>query len=140
MRLKEANKKRSIGNRLTKTVFALSKDIRYVAVYQHGRLESVARPDLAGASSWESDKYEEIIVNPTLITLLQQRGEIDCGGMRYVIIRYGNFTQFVHPVRGGHISVAFEPDSNYSRVLPSIQRLLGSENLADETWDPLSSL
>lgn len=38
------------------------------------------RPDLADASSSESDRYEELLVNPTLITLARQRGEIDCGG------------------------------------------------------------
>jgi hypothetical protein len=30
----------------------------------------------------------------------------------YVVIRYGNFFQFVAPIEGGHVSVAFEPDAD----------------------------
>lgn len=111
---------------LTQDLFDLTDDIRYVAIYQYGKLTATSKAALQGASSAESDKYEEIIVNPTLLTLLKQRGEIDCGGVQYVIIRYGNFVQCIHPVPGGHLSVAFEPDSDYVRFLPKIQALIRS--------------
>ena len=42
------------------------------------------------ASGLESDRYEELLVNPTLLTLATQRGNIDCGGLKYLIVRYGN--------------------------------------------------
>lgn len=42
-------------------IFALSQDIRYVAIYLGGRLFSFSKPGTAGASSSESDKYEELI-------------------------------------------------------------------------------
>ncbi|HEY0776682.1 MAG TPA: hypothetical protein VGD56_01830 [Gemmatirosa sp.] len=48
-------------------------------------------------------------MNPTLLTLVGQRGRIDCGGLEYVVVRYGYFFQIVVPVRGGHVSVAVEP-------------------------------
>jgi hypothetical protein len=35
------------------------------------------RPDLANASASESDKYEELIVNPAVLTLVRQRGNIE---------------------------------------------------------------
>jgi hypothetical protein len=35
---------------------------------------------LTGASSSESDRCEELLVNSTLLTLTHQSGEIDCGG------------------------------------------------------------
>jgi hypothetical protein len=67
------------------------------------------RPQLSAASSDDSDWYEETLVNPTLLTLTTQRGNIDCGGLRYVLVGYGNFTQLVLPTGGtGHLSIAFE--------------------------------
>lgn len=115
------------SGRITEQLFAMSDEIRYVAVYHHGKLDATSKPNLEGASSSESDKYEEIIVNPTLLTLLRQRGEIDCGGVEYVIIQYGNFIQCIHPVPGGHVSVAFQLKSDYSRFQPEIRKLLKAE-------------
>ena len=90
-------------------IFGISKEIRYVAVYRDGRLSSRSRTNTAGASGEESDKYEELLVNPTLLKLASQRGNIDCGGLSYIIVRYGNFFQFVLPTGWGHVSVCFEP-------------------------------
>jgi len=78
-------------------IFALSNDVRYVAIYREGHLETKSKEGTIGASSSDSDRYEELLVNPTLITLATQRGNIDCGGLDYLIIRYGNFFQFVLP-------------------------------------------
>jgi len=89
-------------------IFSLSDDIRYVAVYREGRLEMKAREGAAQASSPESDRYEELLVNPTLITLTAQRGNIDCGGLDYLIVRYGGFFQFVLPTDWGHVSACIE--------------------------------
>jgi len=93
-------------------VFGVSPAVRYVAVYRNGSLSSRQRAGIAGASAGESDKYEELIVNPTLVTLLRQRGEIDCGGVDYALIRYGNFFEFVVPLRDGHLSVGIEPTAD----------------------------
>lgn len=127
MRERKNNKGKTQSERITKLMFGLSEEIRYVAVYHHGKLDATSKPNLEGASSSESDKYEEIIVNPTLLTLLRQRGEIDCGGVEYVIIQYGNFIQCIHPVPGGHVSVAFQLKSDYSRFQPEIRKLLKAE-------------
>ena len=91
-------------------IFALSENVRYVALYHEGDLAFRQRDDLAGASAGESDKYEELILNPTLLKAAAQRGDIDCGGLDYIVIRYGNFFQFVTPISGGHLSVALESD------------------------------
>ena len=72
-------------------LFNLSLQVRYVAVYRHGELSLRQRPNLSLASAPESDRYEELLVNPTLLTLTRQRGDIDCGGLSYVVVRYGNF-------------------------------------------------
>ena len=90
-------------------IFALSSDVRYVAIYRDGQLSTRSRNGTLAASAAESDKYEELLVNPTLIKLASQRGNIDCGGLDYLIVRYGNFFQFVLPASWGHVSVCFEP-------------------------------
>ncbi len=95
-------------NDLATRVFALSPDVRYVATYVDGRLDLAARP-AANASAADSDRYEELLVNPTLLMLARQRGDIDCGGLAFVLVRYGFFFQLVVPVVGGHVSIAIEP-------------------------------
>lgn len=97
---------------LMDALFATAPEIRYVATYLDGVHLSAQRPDLEGASSAESDKYEELIVNPTLLKLVTQRGNIDCGGAEWVLIRYGNFFELVVPVPQGHISVGIGLDGN----------------------------
>ena len=89
-------------------VFAISPDIRYVAAAHGQQVQMRSRPDLHNASSSDSDLYEELLVNPTLLTLATQRGNIDCGGLRYLIVGYGHFNMLVIPDRGGHVGVGFE--------------------------------
>ncbi len=108
---------------LDEAVFAVSPAVRYVAIYRNGTLSSHQRPGIANASAGESDKYEELIVNPTLITLLRQRGEIDCGGLDYALVRYGNFLELVVPLGDGHLSVGVEPDADAAFVADAICRL-----------------
>ena len=89
-------------------IFAISDDIRYVAIYRDGQLETKSKDDTQGASSSESDRYEELLVNPILLKAASQRGNIDCGGLDYLLVRYGNFFQFILPVSWGHVSVCIE--------------------------------
>jgi hypothetical protein len=108
---------------LLKKIFLISTDVRYVAIYVRGKLISSARPDLQNASSSESDKYEELIVNPTLLKLVTQRGNIDCGGAQFVIIRYGSFYEFVMPFLDGHVSVGIQKTGDPLAIGSSIQNL-----------------
>jgi hypothetical protein len=91
-------------------IFRLDEAVRYVAIYRDGRLEMRSRQGTAGASSSESDRYEELLVNPTLLKLASQRGNIDCGGLESLLVRYGNFYQYVVPTTWGHASVCIELD------------------------------
>src|SRR5262249_49078238 len=104
----------------------LSPNIRYVAVYQGKRLISRQRQTIQEASDSESDRYEELLVNPTLLLLAKQRGEIDCGGLRSLIVSYGNFYQYVRPYREGHISVCIEKDADPLKEGKKIDALLGT--------------
>jgi len=105
-------------------IFDLSPNIRYVAIYRDGALEAKARADARNASSSESDRYEELLVNPTLLKLASQRGDIDCGGLHYLLVRYGNFFQFVLPADWGHVSVCIEPDADPVQIGLRVKALL----------------
>jgi hypothetical protein len=74
-------------DRLKYALFDLTPDVRCVAVYRLGELSLGQRPDLALASALESDRYEELLVNPTFLTLTRQRGDIDRGRLAYLVIR-----------------------------------------------------
>ena len=101
-------------------ILKISPTVRYVAIYYRGQLSTASRPHLTSASSAESDKYEELLVNPTLLTLVGQRGNIDCGGLHHVLIRYGNFFEFVAPLDHGHVSVGLEPATDPHALVPKI--------------------
>jgi hypothetical protein len=105
-------------------LFALTREIRYVAVVQSGQPELQVRPGLDHASSAESDRYEELLVNPALITLTKQRGNIDCGGLDYLIVRYGNFFQIVIPTSSGHVSVAAEPTADPVEIARQVLQIV----------------
>lgn len=109
---------------LIERCLAFSSEVRYVAVYRDGILRSRQRADLTGASTSESDRYEELLVNPTGLTLFGQRGTIGCGGLRYLLVRYGNFFQFIRPVPNGHVSIALEPVADVGALLPVLDDLL----------------
>lgn len=104
-------------------VFALSPTIRYVSVLKNGSLTSRQRPGVEGASEAESDRYEELLVNPTLLKLASQRGEFDCGGLTHIVVGYGHFHQLVLPIDDGHVSVCFELGSEPQSYVKAIAAL-----------------
>jgi hypothetical protein len=114
---------------LINELFAISEHIRYIAVYDSDGLSMKQRGDLINVSSNESDKYEELLVNPVLIKLASQRGNIDCGGLKYLIIRYGNFFVLLIPCNNGHVNLGLEPDSNPLLFIETLNTLLRKYNL-----------
>ncbi|HKE70635.1 MAG TPA: hypothetical protein VKB55_15345 [Nocardioidaceae bacterium] len=113
------------ADEILSSAFALGDHIRYVAVADGPDVLLQERSGLSDASSSDSDRYEELLVNPTLLLLTRQRGEIDCGGLRYVIVRYGNFAQVVVPnPDGGHVSVAVAAGHDPVDVADAIEQLL----------------
>jgi hypothetical protein len=106
-------------------LFAVSPDVRYVAFGRGQDVRLRERGGLAGASSGESDRYEELLVNPALLTLARQRGDIDCGGLDYLIVAYGSFFQIVMPHDGGHVSVAVERSAAPTELVAPLRAALG---------------
>jgi hypothetical protein len=112
-------------NELAKKIFDLSEKVRYVAIYDGGELSLNEREGIANTSSSESDKYEELIVNPTILKIATQRGEIDCGGLEYVVIKYGSFFLLTIPRPSGHVSVGMENDADPLAIEARVRDLLG---------------
>jgi hypothetical protein len=108
------------------SLFEAFADIRYVAIYKDGQLLAQQRAHLSDNSSSETDKYEELLVNPALLTLARQRGNLDCGGLRFLLVGYGHFYQWVKEIAGGHISIclAQKADLNHlpDEILTFLQR------------------
>lgn len=105
-------------------IFSISNDIRYVAIYRDGELETQTKDNTEGASSSESDKYEELIANPVMLKAATQRGNIDCGGLEFLLVRYGNFFQFVLPTSWGHVSVCIEKDADPIAIGHKVKALI----------------
>ncbi len=113
-----------ITNELAKKIFAVSDAIRYVAVYQDGVLSLNQKEGITDSSSGESDKYEELIVNPTILKIATQRGEIDCGGLDYYIIKYGSFFLLAIPTATGHVSVGIENDGDPIVIESAVRQVI----------------
>ncbi|NIR52059.1 hypothetical protein GWO43_25905 [candidate division KSB1 bacterium] len=88
-------------NELIDKILSLSDDVRYVAVYRYHQLESKSKEGTHDASSSETDLYEELLVNPTLLKLASQRGNIDCGGLDYLLVNTEIFFNSFYQYRGG---------------------------------------
>jgi hypothetical protein len=116
-------------HKIIEEILSISKDVRYIAIYNNESILSFVKPDLGDASSSESDKYEELIVNPTLLTLVRQRGNIDCGGVEFILIRYGNFYQYVRPFTKGHISICIAPEGSPLELASQIERIVARRQI-----------
>jgi len=91
-------------------------EIRYVAIYHKDQLTSEQRAISENSSAGETDRYEELLVNPTMLTLARQRGNIDCGGLDYLLIRYGNFYQLIREIENGHISICLDMTADLNHL------------------------
>jgi hypothetical protein len=113
---------------ITQTVFRLGPHVRYVAFGQGQVVSTAQRDDVQAPSDPGSDFYEELLVNPALLTLARQRGDLDCGGLRHLVIAYGNFSQVVLPLPDGtgHLSVCVERDADADALAAQLQEILAA--------------
>jgi hypothetical protein len=106
-------------------LFPLDIDIRYVAVNRGGRIEEMAQsPRWPSHNPEETDRMEELIVNPVVLELARRRGDLDLGGVRRVIIRYGKQYQVLLPIPGGHVSVGVELRADVEAIAEKVQGAL----------------
>jgi hypothetical protein len=87
---------------LSTRLFRMEPKIRYLAVNQSGIIVEMAQsPSHPSYNSRETDRIEELIVNPVVLELAARRGNLDMEGIRYVVIRYGTQYQLLMPYREG---------------------------------------
>jgi hypothetical protein len=111
---------------LAARLFALEPKIRYVAVNQAGTIvemeQSLRHP---ATNSQETDRIEELIVNPIVIEITRRRGNLDMGGIRYVVIRYGTQYQLLMPYKEGHLSIGVELQDDPHEIARKVAGHLG---------------
>jgi hypothetical protein len=117
------------ASQIIQRIFALSADVRYVAVRIGDVLDLQQRADLSDGSASDSDRYEELLVNPTVLGLTSERGRIDCGGLEFVLIRYGKFFALVQPVLGGHVTIGIGPTADPLVMVEPVRAILTQERL-----------
>ena len=104
-------------DRLSPRLFELSESIRYVAVNQGGRIvEMEQSPNYPSNNPDDTDRMEELLVNPTILELARRRGELDLDGIRYVVIRYGPQFQLIMPFGEGHVSLGIELTADVTAI------------------------
>lgn len=110
--------------KIIENIAEISNTIRYIAVYKEGNLTSWQRENISDSSAADSDKYEELLVNPTILTIAKQRGDIDCGGLDFVVIKYGHFYQLIQIIEQGHLSICIDAEADPLILEKKIKRVI----------------
>lgn len=91
-------------------IFELGR-VGYVAIGVGHQVYMQIAPGVDTETSQESNFFEELLVNPTVLELISRRGTLDCGGLEYVAIGYGHFIQLLIPLPNGHASLGVARDA-----------------------------
>jgi hypothetical protein len=111
--------------RLASRLFAADANVRYVAVNQAGRItEMEQRKEWSSLNPTESDRMEELIVNPIVLEAVTRRGNLDLNGVRSVIIRYGLLDEIVLPHASGHVSIGVQQGGDLVRIAEKAEAVL----------------
>ena len=113
--------------------------IRYVAVNQLGLIVEMAQsPAYPAYNSPETDRLEELIVNPTVLDMTRRRGEIDIGATRFVVIRYGVLYQILIPFASGHISISIDTTEDPLEIAEKVTSYLVSTDQTAKWMAPVT--
>ena len=111
--------------KLSAQLFSMEPKIRYVAVNQKGKIvEMEQSPSHPSYNPNETDRMEELIVNPIVLELAARRGNLDMDGIRYVVIRYGTQYQLLIPYDEGHLSIGVELQDDPVEIASKITAVL----------------
>jgi hypothetical protein len=111
--------------KLSERLFRLEPRIRYVALNQKGEIrEMVQSSQHPSFNSPESDRIEELIVNPIVLEITARRGNLDMDGIRYVVIRYGTQYQVLLPYQNGHLSIGVNLEDDPLEVARKVSAAL----------------
>jgi hypothetical protein len=106
-------------SKISTQIFELDASIRYIAVNQGGEIVEMEQR-IATFNPVETDKMEELIVNPTVLNITKRRGDLDLEGVNFVLIKYGLQYQAIFNYRDGHVSVGIELVSNAISIVNNI--------------------
>lgn len=120
------------AQRLVSAIFELDA-IGYVALSSGQEVVMRPAPGLVSTTTEESNFYEELLVNPTLLKLASQRGNLDCEGLRYIAIGYDKFVQLIMLMKDGHVSIGISRKANVGKLAARVQTILQERGLA---WEP----
>jgi hypothetical protein len=114
-----------VEEKLSAQLFRMEPKIRYVGVNQNGKIvEMEQSPSHPSYNPCETDRMEELIVNPVMLELAARRGNLDMEGIRYVIIRYGTQYQLLMPYQEGHLSIGVEKQDDPVEIASKIAAAL----------------
>ena len=105
--------------KISPEVFDLDPGIRYLAANQDGEIVEMAQR-LPSHNPVETDRMEELLLNPTILEMTKRRGDLDLDGIRNIIIQYGLQYQAIFNYRNGHVSVGIESNSDAIGVVKKI--------------------
>jgi hypothetical protein len=115
-----------VSEKIGARLFGLDANIRYVAVNQNERIvEMEQNPKRPSLNPTETDRMEELVVNPIILELTRRRGNLDMDGIRYVIVRYGTMYELIFPFKDGHLSIGLELNANPTEVAQKVAKCLG---------------
>jgi hypothetical protein len=117
---------------LAAEIFALGPFVRCVAMGRGQDVHTLERAGVSDASGLSLHRFEELFVNPALMTVSRQRGELDCGGHRYLVVAYGRFSQLIVPIETGYISISLEAIADVEHVAVAVISLLERYELRPE--------
>lgn len=120
------------ADRLISAIFDLGA-IGYVALCSGQEVLLRIAPGLVSTTTEETNFYEELLVNPTLLKLASQRANLDCEGLRYIAIGYGTFVQLIMLMKDGHVSIGVSRKANTGELAARVQSLLQDHGQA---WEP----
>jgi hypothetical protein len=120
------------ADRLISAIFELGA-IGYVALCRGREISLRVAPGLVSAATEETNFFEELLVNPTLLKRAAQRANLDCDGLRYIAIGYGKFIQLIMLMKDGHVSIGVSRKANAGELAERVQFVLQEHALA---WEP----
>lgn len=111
------------ARRALASFYGVSDEVRYVALHADRWLLVSSRVADPTDATDRSDRYEELLVNPTLLTISGERGEIDRGGLRSIVVGYGSFFAFILPLVDGHTTISLPRTTDPIALAPAIERV-----------------
>lgn len=120
------------AQQLITEIFKLSS-IGYVALCCGQEVLLRQAPGLVSRTTAETNFYEALLVNPTLLKLASQRADLDCGGLDYIAIGYGDFVQLIMLTKDGHISMGISRKAHTGELAKRVRSVLQEHGQA---WAP----